>query len=619
MRPAGRLVAAVLVALPLAGCSLGSDDELVTSRQLDTPVAVGADASARGPGETRAERAGAGAGDAPIQAVSGPPAHLDPVAVPVALSPIAEVVDEECWGGETRCGTVLVPQVEGSADLVAIGFREWNGDRPGDPLVVVEWPGSGQLTGQDFPDRPVVLVGGRDAWNEGPSLTCRAFDTIALDATLDEVAEVAAQCRAWLTDAGLDLAGASLRARVSDVANVVAALGHESIAVVVAGSDADVAAGLAAVVDVDRTIYVNPFLPGDGVATLRVGRLLAALEEGWEQCRRAPSCQPAGTIDEFFAAVAALDADPLPSPWFDRELIDGIAVREAVLGFADNPRLIGGLPELHRALVDRDADTVNAFLLADLRQASSHQLVEACRHRVPPGADPATVGAPPSLAAHVIGGWEVFATICEGLGVDEVERPAPRLGLVIETRSVNPGAGSAPTGIDRGGLGPVIVEPTVGWPSEACLIGAITAYLAGALDAGSDDADRDAETRATVEVDGCRTGMRFATRDDSIEPVSAVVDDGPDHTVTLTVPGNWVSAWPAHWARQADIDDPASLALFTWPVDDPAGGIGAPARRGHGPGARRGVLGLRPRGRRPLDRDAGRPVVAARTGTGLRR
>ena len=116
MRPACLLMAALL----LAGCSLGSDDERVTSRQLDTPVAAGADGAAQGPAENRADGTVAARGDAPSQRASGPPAHLDPVAVPVALSPRSEVLDEECWGGETRCGTVLVPQVEGSADLVAI-------------------------------------------------------------------------------------------------------------------------------------------------------------------------------------------------------------------------------------------------------------------------------------------------------------------------------------------------------------------------------------------------------------------------------------------------------------------------------------------------------------------
>ncbi|MEM9561514.1 MAG: hypothetical protein AAGA93_02785 [Actinomycetota bacterium] len=543
VRPSARIVLALLVAASLAGCSvvdeaIGGSPGTIGGRAVDTPIEpteVGGDGDDGGGGSVVT--------DGPTVAPGA-----DPVIEPVTLAGDVELLERDCFDGETRCGSVLVPQVEGGRDLVEVPFREWTDGRTGTPLVVLERTDLTLLTGDHVLDRPVVVLGDRGDWGAGPGLGCPLLDTIDDAAGAEAIGRLGASCRDWLADGGLHLAGAGLRARVGDVANALDALGHEAVSVVAAGIESDVVAGLAAATTVERVIHVNPSLPGDDPSWRSANVLLDTLGELWAQCEPSPGCEPAGPLADFFAAVGALDVDPLADPWDDGAEIDGSMVLGHV-GRLTDPGRIGDLPDLHRALLDRDADTVRAFLGGGFA-STGHELVTGCR--IGPSTDGVGLpdGTPRFLADHVAEQAELRAAWCAGLGVEPTPRPAPLPGLVISTRSH---VTSRP---DFEVLGPVIVEPTVGRPTSDCLAVAIAAYL--------DD--------GRVDESACGSGMRFVRRDDPVVPVTAtVVDEFDGTTLTLSAPGNWEESWPGYWARGADFADIASLWAYTWidgDVDD---------------------------------------------------
>lgn len=528
------LLAAVLV-LVLAGCTAGATE----------PSAVASERGAASRG-----RGGPGAGDIVDGGSAGAGSAgrdgATPDFGPVELIDGADVVDVECYGSETRCGVVLVPQVNGSPDLVGVGFEEWTAGRTGTPLVILDWGWQSVLDGDDFPDRPVLLIGGRDRWPGGPALECPAFDGLAPEAAPDEVTALAGECRAWLEDAGLDVAGASREARISDVANTIAALGHDSVSMVAPGVEAEVVAGVAGLLPVERAVYVNPDFLADGTAWRSSNALLDAMEEGWRQCEAATSCTPVGSIDDFFAAVEALGPDPLPNPWQEDEVIGAADVLTGMRQLPDQPHLVAALPELHQALLARDADTVNRFLTSVFDVGTMHDTVTWCQRRRAPMALDA---APPVLAEHIRQTMVSHQALCDGLGLG-AEPPEgavePWPGLIVETTSARGGDG-------RDAIGPVVVEPTVGWPTTSCLVTTITAYL----------------DEGTVDDSACGTGIRFATRDDPVVPVPVSVQDDPGWTIAVVVPEGWVSPWSGYWERRADIRDDTSVGIYSWEGGEP--------------------------------------------------
>lgn len=539
---AGPLVGLVGLVVLLAVVALGCSD-------LDLDLS-------RGPSPTiGSEQLGPWADESAIAGglggIEGTAPVGDPVSVPVLLDDRAEVVEEDCYGTESRCGVVLVPQVEGSLDLVAVGFRVWNEDTPGDPVVVVEWGGAEPLDGGDFPERPVILIGQRGRWPGGPGLQCPGLRTLTAQPTTDQVFEVGVACRARLADAGLLVAGASPRAQVSDLANTVAALGHRPAIVVAAGVDVDLVAGLSAVLDVERAVYVNPVLPDAGSAGLRANILLTTLAEAWRQCEQAPACELAGSLEEFFDAIASLDEDPLTDPEFDDWSIDGTTVLDQLQVGVGDTRAMAAVPELHRAILDRDTATVDRFLRTIHNWDTGHQVLASCWLEVPGDAAESLSDAPPALVVRFEQSLAAHLALCEGLGIGPEQRPDLVPGAVVQTRSV--GAARVEQA-EQAGFGPVTIEPTVGWPSRPCLVAAVAAEL------GVASPDR--------REQACQGGMRFVDRDEPIVLVDAVVPGGTGPTLALSVPEGWVDDWPGYWERDAGIADLTSLSAYWSGLDD---------------------------------------------------
>ncbi|MCP5031387.1 MAG: hypothetical protein GY939_06240 [Actinomycetia bacterium] len=528
-----RLRLLLIVILMAASCSNPSSEQSSTG-QAEEPVAV---ERASG-GETDAEA------DPGIEAEASPP--------PVTISDRAELVEnEECYDAETRCGIVLVPQVESSIELVGIPFWEWNGSESADPIVVLESRGIWGLDGRDFGDRPVLLLGDRDDWPGGPGLKCPALDNIEPGLSQDEmfdspdkVFDAAVECRTWLENAGLHVDGATNQARTSDVANVITALGYDAVDIVATGGDAGIVAPLAKVISVNRAVYVNPLLPADVGGGNAADVLLDSLAEGWRQCEQAAACQPAAPINDLLALIEALDADPLPHPWSEEDVIDTADVVDGLFTFPRESRLIAALPEFHRALIERDAETVNEFLSFRFYDSTAHDLARSCQYDVP---SPDGLGDTPLvLAEHLARRLSLARAACQGLGIEPAEHPKLLPALTIQTRSMSGWQASG------NGIGPVITEPSVGWPTEGCLIAALTTYF--------DDGD--------IDDRACQAGMRFASPEDPIVPITASVFDG-ERTISLLVPEGWVNVGDGYWDRQTGIVDRTSLWVYAREADDP--------------------------------------------------
>ncbi|MDW3221244.1 MAG: hypothetical protein R8F63_21765 [Acidimicrobiales bacterium] len=455
--------------------------------------------------------------------------------------PGVEVVDDDCFEGEDRCGRVLVPQTPGSPDLVAIGFRVHGADGTGTPLVFLE-SGFGDFapTDVEFPGRPVVILGSRTMWPGGPAMSCPEWFALAAEADDDEVVAATTGCLDRHTDAGVDVDGALRNRQIDDVVLALRALGIDDLDLVAANIRADVVPGVMRELTVRHHILIEPSLAPSDPILRSVGRTVQSLDYAWETCRSSANCASIGTIDEFLDLIGTLDAAPLvfTDPFNGEERrIDTEWMVSALHREVDRPETVGFLPTLHQALLDRDADTVSQFITAGGGgDATVEWLGQACARWATEPADFA--GFHDALRIDAVDSMDFFRVNCPVWYDGEAEEADDHTpGLIIVTAST-PDSERL-----RALADPLVVEQTVGSPTHSCIVEAITSHLG---DGGPNPT--------------CAEPLRIADRT-SVElvPGEYVLDD---RAVSLLVPDSWTDSGFGTWWRDADPVDLTNLDVY---------------------------------------------------------
>lgn len=456
-----------------------------------------------------------------------------------------EIIDDECFDGEDRCGRVLVPQTPGSPDLVAIGFRVHGEDNAGTPLVFLE-SGFGDFapTDDEFPGRPVVVLGSRTMWPGGPAMSCPEWYPLAADAADDEVVAATTACLERHADAGVDVAGALRDRQVDDVVTALRAIGIEDLDLVAANIRADVVPGVMRELTVVHHILIEPSLAPTDPIMRSVERTEQSLDYAWEACRTSPNCAGIGTIDEFLDLIGGLDRAPLvftdPFSGEERE-IDTEWMVSALHREVDRPETVGFLPTLHQALLVRDADTVSQFVTAGGGDANVEWLGQACARWTSAPADFA--GFHDALRIDAVDSLDFFRVNCPIWYQGEAEeRDDHAPGLIIVTKST-PDSERLQALAD-----PVVIEQTVGSPTHACVVEAIRNHLG---DGGPTPI--------------CDEPFRIADRTSVDLVLGEYVLD--DQAVSLLVPDSWSDSGFGTWWRDADPLDLTNLDVYLFESD----------------------------------------------------
>jgi hypothetical protein len=456
------------------------------------------------------------------------------------------IIEEECFGDEVRCGRVLVPHTSGSDDRVAVGFRVLADDGAGRPLVVLEGPNDlFRADPTSIPDRPIIVIGARTRRPGGPGLSCPEWFSLDADATDDDIGAATDDCVDRHAVAGIDFAAATRARRAADVIDVLAALGAlDSYDVVTVGNRADLIPLLEEASDVVRRVMIEPVVAPSDPILRSTDRLTLALGAAWERCIEVPSCEPTDTVDAFLALVAELDDDPIAftiSPGEDNPDIDAAWFVSALHREAPRVENIAFFPVLHRALLDRDADTISAFVASGTTStANADWLAPACALFTVTPADLEPL--PAAIRADAEDSLRFFSAACAAVGAEAESALEHRGGLVIATSST-----AHLQGISTYATA-VLIEPTIGAPTHDCVAAAINAYT------GSPG----------LAVDACE--QRPEVRDPSAPIVLVRGEYVYDDTisVTLVVPDTWVDSGFGTWWREATPLDNTNLDVYVW-------------------------------------------------------
>ncbi|MEZ5246228.1 MAG: hypothetical protein R2707_14095 [Acidimicrobiales bacterium] len=459
------------------------------------------------------------------------------------------LIDDECFFDEVRCGVAAVPQTEGAADMVTLEYRVLAGTGSGVPVVhLADGSGEELLTTDALPDRPLVVLGSRGLAPGGPSLSCPELYRAETNA---DVEALMTGCTERLRVAGIDPAGTLPSQLGHDAGTTIAALGYDEVDLIAPSWRALTVATIADHVRVRRVVYVDPWLSTDR-AVGAAASALASIEAVWERCAEVASCTTPGTVDEFLAAVVGLDARPLDdtADAFSEEPrpIDAERLIGAIVSNSGRASDLSYLPLIHTAILERDAETVSAFVQAASSGSTEVNLLGVtCSLFDPERSAAATLPSP--LREDVADGIEVFANACAVWPLEpRADRPPPLAGLTVLTRSAPTDGADHDTAV---AAGPVIVEPTVGPPTSGCVRAAAAAWF------GRNDVD-DSE---------CATPLAIGDPTQPAVLIRGVYDSG-DRTIELSVPDSWSDSGFGTWWRDADPLDLTNLDVYVWDATD---------------------------------------------------
>jgi len=463
------------------------------------------------------------------------------------LSP--SLTDRECFEGEVRCGLVSVPQVPGALDLVDIEFRVLTDSGAGTPLVQLLGAGEVLINEDDFPGRPLVLIGSRGLYPGGPHLSCPEFWQAESES---DIGPLTAECRARLVRAGIDLDGTLPSNLGMDVGVALTELAFTEVDLIVPSWRAVTVPTIADAVEVRRVVYSEPWFGSDR-ASASAASLFASAQTVWDRCAELPSCTTPGTVGDFLDAIDDLDSAPLDdvADEFSEEPqpIDAGRLIGAILNNARFAPDLAYLPKLHQAVVDRDASIISSFVQSAYSDSTTVNVLSvSCSLRDPNDATAATL--PPLLRREAEDSIEAFAGGCAQWTTETIPRDPPVAGLTIFTRSTPTNSADYEQAATAG---PVVVETTVGPPTSDCLVGAARAWF---------DDER-------VDDSTCRTPLTIASRDSEINLVSGTYDSG-DVVVELGVPDSWSDSGFGTWWREADPVDPVNLDVYVWEAESVA-------------------------------------------------
>ena len=429
----------------------------------------------------------------------------------IGVSASAEFIADGCWqDGQTRCGAVYFPQSAVDSRLVWHGVTEWNGDHPGDPVVIVGDSLPVLIDATALGRGPVIQISYRRAFNSGPSYECPLALT-SDDPEPHEARAAGAACAQWLRDLGIDPATASPHGGAYDVLNVLGGLGVERYDLVVYAGQAGTVEYLANADGpaLDQLIYIDPIDPRESVSEILEGRTMRTLEASWEACAAADPCDPPVSLDGFFDLVDGLDDDPLAHPYFEYDSWDATAVYRALFDLASETVQPSDFINLAEAIAERDADTVDDVLWT---WTDDQSLIGQCGLLVTP---PTT-----RIGASIDAVEEFLRPFCEGAGLTELHRyGAPVPGDVVLHTLTSSAEQVAPWTTDV-----VVLENRVGMASAACIEATIIEHL----DRGRGDAA------------ACAGEPTFLDPDAPLEFVEAILDatDWNDE-IRSVVPSTW--------------------------------------------------------------------------------
>jgi hypothetical protein len=464
-----------------------------------------------------------------------------------------EIVDTDCLHDDARCGTVLIPQMPGSPDMVEVGFRVITDSGDGVPVVLLEDGGGPiELDPSDFPGRPLITVGSRGRPPGGPGITCPEWDILTEGSSAETITAATRKCVERLNDAGIDLAGGTREMQANDITVVLDALGIAEYDLIAAGLRADLATLIATGPRSPReVVYVRPLFSGQDLLTADSTQTLATLDAVWNRCAAVESCSTPGTVEEFLDEVESLDNNAIPYAGGDEGVgdhnreIDAGRLVAVMVQQLDTARGAAFLPELYRLLIERDAPALSAYV--DLRfLSSSVDTLSVVCGRVDTEAEESP-GLPSTLTRRSGSARDFLAAVCPVWGVGEVDTPlmAPPGLIVTSFSAVDPAVA-----VDF--VGPTISEPTVGTPSQDCIVTAAAAWFDGR---GVDDT----ACTTPLAIDGTRALLEFVDG-------SYVYDD---LTVRLRVPSTWTDYGDVGtWYREADPFDSTYLDIYVWGNDD---------------------------------------------------
>lgn len=463
-----------------------------------------------------------------------------------ADGPRARLIDRECSDDAIRCGVSAVPQIGTSPDLVTLEFRVITDEGTGTPVVVL-LDGGAEMTldAEDLPDRPIIVIGNRGVWPGEPSLSCPEFYDAVTNA---DVGALLADCARRLQLAAVDPAGTLPSQAGVDVGLTLDALGYREVDLVVPSWRALSTPHIATHVDLRRIVYSDPWFATDR-AIGAAASAVAAIDAVWARCRELASCTASGSVDDFLAAVAGLDARPLDdvADTFSDEPrpLDALRVAHAIVSTTGASDL-AFLPRLHAAILERDDETVSAFVQAAASSSAEVNLLGLTCSLF----DPTTTatGLPAPLRADAEDGIDLFGHACDAWPSEAVPDGPPLPGLSVFTLS-SPVDGADHLAALAGG--PVIVEPTIGPPTGACVLAAAVAWF-----------DREA-----VDDGACTTPLAIGDRAEAISLTRGVYDAG-DVTIELEVPDTWSDSGYGIWWREADPLDATNLDVYVWDADD---------------------------------------------------
>ena len=269
------------------------------------------------------------------------------------------------------CGTLTVPENRSAADsrtirLPVIIFRSRAAQPASDPVMFLTGgPGNSALTGQrsgksnPFLDaRDQVLLEPRGARLAQPALECPDINAlkgeIGAGRMRGEAAEAAlvaaaADCRARLADAGVDLNGYTSAEAADDIEDLRVALGYRQLNLYALSYGTRLALTVARRHPASvRAMVLDSALPPevnyDEIASANSCRALNAVFDG---CAVDPACAAAwpNPRADFQALVARADKERLPFGLADASIdARGAQVAQAVGMALQNPRLIPLIP-----------------------------------------------------------------------------------------------------------------------------------------------------------------------------------------------------------------------------------------------------------------------------------
>ncbi|MEM7139691.1 MAG: hypothetical protein AAF548_01585 [Actinomycetota bacterium] len=456
------------------------------------------------------------------------------------------IIDDECWGAEDRCGRLLVPASPGSPDRVEISFRVWGAGAPGDPLVSLSrGADDGPIVDPtELGDRTVIELGARGIAPVAPAISCPEWRELATDAEPEALTAATAACIARLSSAGIDPATTGRTQQAADVVASLQLLGVERYDIVAGGSRADLVPLLRETTAVGRVVLIEPQLSSSDPILYSLDALSRALDHAWARCTAADGCDPVGTLDEFLDAVADLDVDPVPyTPAIDDAEydIDAAWMVSALHREAGRPATVGFLPEIHRALIDRDATVLSRFVSSSNASASANWMSRSCARLTIDGTD--LDGFPDALRVDGVSSLDFLAATC-AVWPHEDETPLAHTGGLVLGTDSTPHLGSLTATADA-----VVIEPTVGPPTAACTSAAIATYLGGGEPRG---------------LPACAQPTPIRDPDGPVRLVTGTYAYDDDTAVTLLVPDTWNDTGFGTWWREATPLDDTNLDVYVW-------------------------------------------------------